>query len=184
MFGRKKSSPYFFYPPGGIEQDQYNGYMMYGGDYREQQAPPYSLPFTPPQGNHNWYPNQIPYNMNPGLIHNSYPTMIGSNNAYAGLPNMMNHGFNHSILQNPLQFDENPYQTQYPQAMINQAGYNQYPNQALMPKQPGGLQTIMNSFKGQDGSIDINKMVNTAGQMMNAVSQVSSMIKGFGGMLK
>jgi len=42
----------------------------------------------------------------------------------------------------------------------------------------------MNSFKGQDGSLDINKMVDTAGTMMNAVSQVSSMVKGLGGIIK
>ncbi len=43
---------------------------------------------------------------------------------------------------------------------------------------------ILNSFKSQDGTVDINKMVNTAGQMMNAVTQVSSLVKGFGGMFK
>ncbi|AEH53575.1 conserved hypothetical protein [Heyndrickxia coagulans 2-6] len=40
----------------------------------------------------------------------------------------------------------------------------------------------MNSFKSQDGSIDFNKMVNTAGQMINAINQVSSMVKGLGGL--
>jgi len=30
----------------------------------------------------------------------------------------------------------------------------------------------------------LNKMVDTAGQMVNAVSQVSSVVKGFGGMFK
>jgi len=42
----------------------------------------------------------------------------------------------------------------------------------------------MNSFKTQDGTFDVNKMVDTAGQMMNAVTQVSSMVKGLGGMFK
>jgi hypothetical protein len=53
-----------------------------------------------------------------------------------------------------------------------------------MPKQPGGMNSLMNSFKSQDGSVDFNKMMNTAGQMMNAVTQVTSLVKGLGGMFK
>ena len=61
---------------------------------------------------------------------------------------------------------------------------NPYPKQNAMPKQPGGMQSFINSFKSQDGSVDFNKMVNTAGQMMNAVTQVSSLVKGLGGIFK
>jgi hypothetical protein len=61
---------------------------------------------------------------------------------------------------------------------------NPYPHQAFLPKQPSGFQSVMNSFKSQDGNLDINKMIDTAGQMMNAVNQVSSMVKGLGGILK
>lgn len=95
----------------------------------------------------------------------------------------MNNGLPHSVLQNPLQPVEEQYQPYY-QQMQGASGLNQYPNQALMPKQSNGIQTFMNSFKAQDGSVDIPKMVNTAGQMVSAISQVQSMIKGFGGMLK
>lgn len=48
-----------------------------------------------------------------------------------------------------------------------------------MNYQQNGLQTFMNSFKNSDGTIDINKMVNTAGNVMNAFSQLSSVVKGF-----
>ena len=61
---------------------------------------------------------------------------------------------------------------------------NPYPKGIFLSKQPSGVKTVLNSFKSQDGSLDINKMVDTAGQMMNAVSQVSSVVKGFGGMFK
>jgi hypothetical protein len=54
----------------------------------------------------------------------------------------------------------------------------------MLPKQPGGMNSLMNSFKSQDGSVDFNKMMNTAGQMMNAVTQVTSLVKGLGGMFK
>ncbi len=61
---------------------------------------------------------------------------------------------------------------------------NPYPKGSSLAKQPTGMKSVLNSFKGQDGSLDINKMVDTAGQMMNAVNQVSSVVKGFGGMFK
>jgi hypothetical protein len=56
-----------------------------------------------------------------------------------------------------------------PISQLNQAGYTN---------------TIMNSFKSQDGSFDFNKVMNTAGQMMGTVNQVSSLVKGLGGMFK
>lgn len=61
---------------------------------------------------------------------------------------------------------------------------NPYPKGSAMAKQPSGVKSVLNSFKSQDGSLDINKMVDTAGQMINAVSQVSSVVKGIGGMFK
>lgn len=87
------------------------------------------------------------------------------------------------LFQNPLQPEDDPIYGYYnPQAEFQ--NYNPYPQQAFMPKQPSGMQSIMNSFKSQDGNLDINKMVDTAGQMMNAVTQVSSLVKGLGGMFK
>ncbi|MFC3884199.1 YppG family protein [Bacillus songklensis] len=49
--------------------------------------------------------------------------------------------------------------------------------QAQMP-------SIMSQFKASDGSIDINKMMNTAGQMMGAVNQLTGMVKGLSGIFK
>lgn len=53
-----------------------------------------------------------------------------------------------------------------------------------MPKQTSGLHSFLNSFKGQDGNIDFNKMADTAGNMFNAFSQVSSVVKNFSSMFK
>ncbi len=62
---------------------------------------------------------------------------------------------------------------------------NPYPNPMLMSKPPNsGFQTFMNSFKSQDGTIDFHKMASTANQMVNAVTQVSNMVKGLGSMFK
>ncbi|WP_409301323.1 YppG family protein [Peribacillus sp. SCS-155] len=77
--------------------------------------------------------------------------------------------------ENPLQ----PIQKRPPFTSMNP-----YPKQQFMQKQPSGFQSVLNQFKTQDGSFDINKMVNTAGQVMNTVNQVSAMVKGMGGILK
>ncbi|MEB6547723.1 YppG family protein [Heyndrickxia sporothermodurans] len=88
------------------------------------------------------------------------------------------------IFQNPLQPAEE-YQNLKSQNMQNHF-LNPYPPQAgtAVKPQQGGVNSLMNSFKSQDGSLDFNKMVNTAGQMMNAVNQVSTMVKGLGGLFK
>jgi hypothetical protein len=87
------------------------------------------------------------------------------------------------LFQNPLQPQENIYPYQHPNPQTN--GFiNPYPKNNLMLKQPGGMHSLINSFKSQDGSVDFNKMMNTAGQMMNAVTQVTSLVKGLGGIFK
>lgn len=135
---------------------------------------------------YDWYPyqQQIPYAQQP---YSSF-----SSNGPTGIPNQQMtytsgqnpHKDAQFLFQNPLQpqevYGQNPYMAQ-----VN--GYpimNPYPKQNGLLKQPGGIQSIMNSFKSQDGTVDVNKMVNTAGQMVNAVSQVSSLVKGLGGIFK
>jgi len=105
------------------------------------------------------------------------------------LPQNMNYQAQYSqkdnqfLFQNPLQPKDDKVQKPY-MPMNGYPVMNPYPKNSFMPKQPGGMQSLFNSFKSQDGSVDLNKMVNTAGQMMNAVSQVSSLVKGFGGIFK
>lgn len=90
------------------------------------------------------------------------------------------------VFQNPLHpLGDTNVQQQQPLPSANGYPYmNPYPKGSFLAKQPSGVQSVLNSFKSQDGSLDISKMVDTAGQMMNAVSQVSSVVKGFGGMFK
>ncbi|PLR99937.1 hypothetical protein CVD19_01210 [Bacillus sp. T33-2] len=87
------------------------------------------------------------------------------------------------LFQNPLE-PPKPTYGYYSQAPGYVNNMNPYPKLAIMAKPPSGFQSIMNSFKSPDGSLDVNKMIDTAGQMMNAVSQVSSVVKGLGGVLK
>ncbi|WP_240794171.1 YppG family protein [Bacillus sp. BHET2] len=85
--------------------------------------------------------------------------------------------------ENPLQQKEyNPYQMK---AKEQQAYANPYPKASFLSKpSSGGVSNFMNSFKSQDGSLDYSKMMNTTGQMMGAINQVSSLVKGLGGVFK
>jgi hypothetical protein len=42
----------------------------------------------------------------------------------------------------------------------------------------------MNSFKNKDGNLDLNKMFDTAGQVMNTMNQMGSLFKGMTQMFK
>ncbi len=62
---------------------------------------------------------------------------------------------------------------------------NPYPTQN-QPKKASTTQTqtFMNQFKGQDGNVDMKKMMDTAGQMMNTVNQLNNMVKGLAATFK
>lgn len=185
MFGRKKINSYFFNPPGGNQSNIYMDPYVYQDYIMRNQGPslypaPHQAQFGVPNWNNTPYPLQMQMNPYPNVDQNH----LNSTNSYAGHPYMMNQVLSQTVLQNPLQVPDEPYPAYYPQQMQGPTTINQYPNPAMMPKQTGGISNIMNSFKSQDGSMDINKMVNTAGQMINAVSQVKSMVQGLGGMLK
>lgn len=98
-----------------------------------------------------------------------------------------------------------PYQQQYqPQAqnlyqpfygngnngMLNGQYMNsQYPTPYPKPvpnfkQQPTGFQTVISQFKKSDGQLDINKMMDTAGQMVSAVNQMGGLFKGVTSMFK
>jgi len=44
--------------------------------------------------------------------------------------------------------------------------------------------SIMSQFKTADGNYDINKVMNTAGQMVGAMNQLTSVVKGISGVFK
>jgi hypothetical protein len=186
MFGKKRQTNYFSHG--------YSGQMMHQGpigEYRNQQLLNSNQPshYQGPPQNYDWTSyhqptQQIPY-YQPVYQHygqNYQPGYVSQPMSYQNQPFPQKDS--QFLFQNPLQPQEE--MVQKPQYMpVN--GYpvmNPYPKQSAILKQPGGVQSIMNSFKSQDGTVDINKMVNTAGQMMNAVSQVSSLVKGFGGIFK
>jgi len=76
--------------------------------------------------------------------------------------------------------------------------YNQIPNfsnqllpnfslststsQQYFPQSP--MNSFVQSFKNKDGTLDLNKMLGTAGQFMGVINQFSSLLKGFSQLFK
>lgn len=112
-----------------------------------------------------------------------YPSFQGSSGYNQQAPTQAS--YTQNVFHNPLQAKEESYAQMHQPVQPNGYPYmNPYPKGSFLAKPASGMKSVLNSFKSQDGSLDINKMVDTAGQMMNAVSQVSSVVKGFGGMFK
>jgi hypothetical protein len=192
MFGRKQGNAYFhsgymqqrqsgmnpyFYP----QSSQNAPYNDTGGNpgYYQQNSPYPNIPFNGGwqsyQQPNNFYPSQFPQGP-------QFQSGIGQNHFshYSAQPKKDAQ----FLFQNPLQSQEDILHPHYQEQQNVFPNANPYPKQIGIQKQPGGVKSLMNSFKGQDGSVDLNKMMDTAGQMMNAVNQVSSLVKGFGGMFK
>lgn len=179
MFNINKRRPYY--------NNGYPGQLMHGNPFPNQWNPgvirnhPY--PYPAPLQNPEWhaYQQQNPY----------YPQQYQP----------INQGYQPFIQQPPLSAQsaiqkdsqflfKNPLQPQEEISSFNNfyppmgGLINPYPKPNHMVKQPGGMQSLMNSFKSQDGSVDFNKMMNAAGQMMNAVTQMTSLVKGIGTIFK
>lgn len=185
MFGRRRHRANF------DNQVYYEPYAMMNptrmGVYSQINMRQQPYPMYPSKPG-NWNPYLQPYPANEPhygnypypSMQNPYPTPNYNMHQYG--PQMPQNSYVQSIFQNPL--EPEPTQSYAKSQQPANPYMNPYPSQSLVPKQPSGVQSIMNSFKSQDGSLDINKMMDTAGTMMNAVSQVSTMVKGIGGMIK
>ncbi len=133
------------------------------------------------------YPQQMPYQMlaNDYNQYGGYPPNyfageqgMQPDQSYYNQPNVPRPNQAFTPFANPLQIKKNQQQLSVPYP-------NPYPKQSFMQKpQPSGFQSVLNQFKTQDGSFDITKMMNTAGQMVGTVSQVQNMFKGLGGIFK
>jgi hypothetical protein len=124
---------------------------------------------NPYMNNQHYYPfqsyqqSQMPFGQN--TYHNPFPTTYNQPQP----------------LYNPMNYQQSPYagQGSTPFQMP-------YPNQGPRPvqAQKGGFQSIMSQFKNKDGAYDVNKMMNTAGQMMSTVNQLNGMVKQVGSFFK
>lgn len=181
MFGKKRPNNFVNYGYSGQIMHQYPIGYQWNQQYANRNQP---FPYQPQSKNNNWpaYQQQNPYYPQYPAYGQHIQQVFGPQNMQ--VPQSYTQKDSQFLFQNPLapQEEMGPKQPYMP--MNGYPMMNPYPKQNVLPKQPGGVQSIMNSFKSQDGSVDINKMVNTAGQMMNAMTQVSSLVKGFGGMFK
>ena len=151
---------------------------MYSQNHQDVPNNPFLYPQHEQQGMHN-YPTPFQPIGNSGQQYdtNGYNGAIPFPQLQGGYPyghkNMSNSPF-----ANPLESKKmGPY--------MNASFPNPYPKQAFMQKsQPSGFKSIMNQFKTQDGSMDVTKMMNTAGQMVGTVSQMQNVFKGLGGIFK
>lgn len=87
--------------------------------------------------------------------------------------------FQLSFMQQPTFY---PPKAPYQQSYLNP--YNPYPitkKQNYMKQPQGQFSTIVSQFKTPDGNYDINKMMSTASQMMNAMNQITGLVKQVGG---
>ncbi|WP_203361932.1 YppG family protein [Bacillus sp. REN10] len=81
--------------------------------------------------------------------------------------------FDHPLYQ--VQMPEQKYPPYSPMPVAPYPAYGQQKNTGNM---------FIQSFKNEDGSLNINKALDTAGMMMNTVSQLGSIVKGVSGWLK
>ena len=176
MFEKKRRTQHFNYGNSGQMMQQWsNGYVRnYSHPYHYNTSPVHNPDWHSFQSQNPYYPGQyqpLNHGINPYAQQTSYHVQPSAQKD------------SQFLFQNPLQPQEQMHPYQNPHPPMN--GFiNPYPKHNIMPKQPGGMHSLMNSFKSQDGSVDFNKMMNTAGQMMNAVTQVTSLVKGLGGMFK
>lgn len=163
-------------PSKSMPWERYSGFNQ--SSYPTQ-PPNISHPATYPYGNQPYHP--YPMMMNgaypPSMQQGHYPPLNGYQPKQKGAE---------FIFQNPLEpIKEGEYGEGWYANQANPYPYKHpYPKQSFTHQPPTGIKSIMNSFKTQDGSLDVSKMIDTAGNMVNAVNQVSGMVKGLGGMFK
>ncbi|MEH6851385.1 YppG family protein, partial [Bacillus pseudomycoides] len=80
---------------------------------------------------------------------------------------------NQSMFYPPKQPTQSSFYPHTPYPMMNK--------QNSTKQQPSQFSSFMSQFKTSDGNYDINKMMGTAGQMMNAMNQITGIVKQVGG---
>ncbi len=155
---RETNSYYSF--PHWQQNENYNvqgRYPPVQHPYSQSQQP---FPF---QANFQQFPVQPPYLSNhPSFMnHNGGIPPVNQYEPFYS-PMTANHSYGHHLPPNP-------------QAPVKNFG---------PPFQKAPSNYLLQSFKGENGSMDYQKMMNTAGQFMGTMSQIQSMFKGLGSVFK
>ncbi len=125
--------------------------------------------------NHDFLPasrlNSYPFG---GYVHFTPPVDHLANH----FPEGPQASFFHTLLENPLHPLYQPRPGDLPPLPQSSP-----PNQEQSFQHPASV-SLLETFKNKDGTLDINKMISTAGQFLSVVDQFSSLIKGFSQMIK
>ncbi|ANB84114.1 spore coat protein [Bacillus velezensis] len=141
-------------------QPYQNMYQQPAGYFYPQQIQPLQQP----------YPQQIqPLQQPPPPYHQQgqYPQQFYPNQEYGHV--------------------QQPFAPAPPQAGMpgGQPGFvNPYPVPRPNQQQSSQFSGILSQFKKTNGQFDFNKMIDTTGQMVSAVNQVGSLVKGFTSIFK
>lgn len=79
--------------------------------------------------------------------------------------------------------NQNMQQYQEPH-MGNFTSYNQPQAQSFNEPPPKQMNSLLTQFQNSEGQIDVDKMLNTVGQLANTYHQVAPIIKQFGSLIK
>ncbi|MGG6445401.1 YppG family protein [Pseudobacillus badius] len=111
------------------------------------------------------YPGHYPYHSP-----SAYPGHTPSPPGYSQFPGDL---WGHPLYQMPMQ--EGPYSMFAPSASMTQN---------MGSAKSSSQSALLKSFQNKDGTFDINKAMDTAGMMVNTVSQLSKVVKDMSGWLK
>ncbi|HLR52133.1 MAG TPA: YppG family protein [Candidatus Avamphibacillus sp.] len=146
---------------------------------------PYQTPFTQyakPELPDDWYQgNQINVGYNhplpkENMLSNFQPMMQGNPGTTQPTEENMSSGSTQPIQESPgnpqaIQGAEQNYPSMGPNGM----------NPYSFPKQPNNL---LSQFQNTEGQLDVDKMINTVGQLASTYHQVAPIIKQFGAFIK
>ncbi|WP_113629808.1 YppG family protein [Bacillus amyloliquefaciens] len=146
-----------------------NMYQQPAGYFYPQQIQPLQQPYPQQiQPLQQPYPQQIqPLQQPPYHQQGQYPQQFYPNQEYGHM--------------------QQPFAPSPPQAAMpgGQPGFvNPYPVPRPNQQQSSQFSGILSQFKKTNGQFDFNKMIDTTGQMVSAVNQVGSLVKGFTSIFK
>lgn len=102
---------------------------------------------------------------------------------------MPNYPYHYNQFPPYTQMNQQPYQPTHPSMPFHQGPW-QPPYQAMQGTQGMGTQQkpptkgVMGYFQNDEGKFDVDKVLNTAGQVANTYQQFSPIVKGIGSFFK
>lgn len=99
---------------------------------------------------------------------------------------MPNYPYHHNQFPPYVQMNQQPYPPTYPNMPFHQGTW-QPPYQGMQgmgSQQKSPAKGVMGYFQNDEGQFDVDKVLNTAGQVANTYQQFSPIVKGIGSFFK